>query len=63
MGYIIQNLNTHLNEPPEDNRYAGFNQRVILMTLKMVILALDRAAGRRSVGGIYRDGLDSDSSS
>ena len=62
MGYIIQNLNTHLNEPPEDNRYAGFNQRVILMTLKMVILALDRAAGRRSAQ-VYRDDLDSDSSS
>jgi hypothetical protein len=51
-GYIIQNLNKHLNEPPEDNRYAGYKQRAILMMLKMVILALDRAASRRSAEDI-----------
>jgi hypothetical protein len=48
-GYIIKNLNEHLTTPREDGTpYTGYDQRVILMAIKMVVLALERAARRRS---------------
>jgi hypothetical protein len=48
MGYLIQSLDTHLNSLDGEARFAGYRQRVILMMIKMVILALERAPSKRS---------------
>jgi hypothetical protein len=44
MAYLMKNLDTHLNSLDGEARLAGYRQRVLLMMMKTIILALDRAA-------------------